>query len=237
MSAALEQLVRERSSLTGLARAVLLEIAHYSRDDGTGAYPSVPTLARDTGSTDRGVQKAIKRAVNAGELKRLHNLGPHGVNRYEVRIDSLRGKAKRASTKKRDHPRTPFTPEHSSDKGGSVFRETQYSSPKARIKNQPLSDSSDAFAEKARENGFLTCPDCGRYGDRCDCDPEFQASFDRAMRDTLDAVKPGPAQIASEEALRNAYVCSVPQTKQEIEAEWEEYERRFKSRGRAAHAA
>ncbi len=229
MSTAIEKLVRERSRLTGLARAVLLAIAHYARDDGSGAYPSVPTLARDTGSTDRGVQKAIKRAVTAGELKRIHNLGPNGVNKYEVRIDNLRQKAKRTSTKKREHLRTPFTPEQSSDKGGSVFREAQYSSPKARIKNQPSSDSPSTFEEKALANGFLTCPDCGRYGGRCDCDSELQASFDRAMRDSLDAGELGPAQLASTAALGQAYARSVRQTKQEIEAEWEEYERSFKS--------
>lgn len=226
----MEQLVRKYSTLKGLARWVLLAIAHYTRDDGKGAYPSVPTLARDTGSTDRGVQKAIKRAVNAGELKRLHNLGPNGVNRYEVRIDNLRGKADRTLTKRRDHPRTQFTPEQSSDKEGSVFREALYSSPKARIKNQPFSDSPDAFAEKAKANRFLTCPDCGRYGGRCNCDSELQAGFDRAMHDTLDAGKPGLGILAGEIALRAAYARSAPQTKQEIEAEWEEYDRPFKSR-------
>jgi len=210
MSTATEELVRERSRLTGLARAVLLAIAYYARDDGTGAYPSVPTLAHETGSTDRGVQKAIKRAVNAGELKRLHNLGPNGVNRYEVRIDNLRGKAKRASTKKRNQPPNTVHPEHSSDKGGSVFREPQYSSPEPSIKNQTLRDSQDAFAEKAGANGFLTCPDCGRYGGRCNCDAKLQNRFDRAMRDALDAGNPGPAQLASEEELRQAYAAPKP---------------------------
>jgi hypothetical protein len=208
----LEKLVRERSSLTGLARALLLAIAHYAGDDGRGAYPSIATLMRDTGASDRGVQKAIKQAVNAGELKRLHNLGPHGVNRYEIRIDRLRGKAERASTKKRDHhpppPELCSPPEPGSDKGSSI-KGTQYSSGD-KIRNQPLPDSPDAFAEKAAANGYLTCPDCGRYGGRCNCDSELQAGFDRAMRDTLDAGKSGPALLASEEALQQAYATLKP---------------------------
>jgi hypothetical protein len=203
MSQAVMRQVRERSSLKGLDRAVLLAIAHYARDDGTGAYPSIATLARDTGSSDRGVQKAIKRAVNAGELKRLHNLGPYGVNRYEVRIDKLREKATRASTNKRDHPRTQFTPEHSSDKG-SGLEESQYSS-EAKIQNKQLRDSADAFAENAATNGYLTCSECGRYGGWCDCDSKLQTGFDRETRETLDAGKPGPSRLASEGALRQAY--------------------------------
>jgi hypothetical protein len=36
-------------------------------------------------------------------------------------------------------------------------------------------------------------------------DDELDASFDAAMRDTLDAGEPGPAQVASEASLRRAY--------------------------------
>ena len=36
-------------------------------------------------------------------------------------------------------------------------------------------------------------------------DDELNASFDAAMRDTLDADQRGPAQIASEDSLRAAY--------------------------------
>jgi hypothetical protein len=35
-------------------------------------------------------------------------------------------------------------------------------------------------------------------------------SFDAAMRDTLKAGKPGPAQLASEQALREAYADWKP---------------------------
>jgi len=115
MSHAVESLVRRNSSLKRSAKAVLLAIAHYANDEGKSAYPAIRTIARDTGLTNRGVQKAIKQAVKAGELKRFHNFGPHGVNHYEVRIDQLQSKrlqATRSQTRPLPpnsvHPRTQF---------------------------------------------------------------------------------------------------------------------------------
>jgi hypothetical protein len=145
---------------------------------------------------------AIKKAVEAGELKRFHNLGPNGVNLYEVSIDRLKQKGDlRSPAGLYSTPlerRSP--PEPRSDKG-SVFKGSN-SSLKIRKGDQA---GYATHVEKAASNGYITCPDCGRYGGRCNCDADLQARFDRTMRKTLDAGKPGPARLASEEALRRAY--------------------------------
>lgn len=65
-------------------RLVLLAIADCASDDGGNAYPSMAELSRKTGLTDRGVQKALVRLVEIGELIVSRNGGPKGCNRYRV---------------------------------------------------------------------------------------------------------------------------------------------------------
>ena len=231
MSAKVEALVAKHSKLTGSAKAVLLAIARLApRDDGSGVYASVKTIAKQSGWSVDTVWRAFRKAREIDELAVYYNRGPKGTNHYHVLVDALTNRdTNRKAQKKSKPPPADCTPRKLRDKG-SVFKGSQYSSPEIEGKNQPLNDSPDTFAEKANANGVLTCPDCGRYGGRCDCGAELQASFDRVMIDTLDAGKPGPGNLAGEIVLRAAYARSVPQTKQEIEAEWEEYERRFPGR-------
>jgi hypothetical protein len=47
-------------------KLVLLAMADHARDDGTGCYPSVETLARKTSQSRRGVQKIMRRLEHAG---------------------------------------------------------------------------------------------------------------------------------------------------------------------------
>src|SRR5215469_7238580 len=204
MSHAVESLVRRNSSLKRSAKAVLLAIAHYANDEGKSAYPAIRTIARDTGLTNRGVQKAIKQAVKAGELKRFHNFGPHGVNHYEVRIDQLQSKRLQATrSQTRPLPPNSVHPPNTVRTRDLVFKGSN--SLKSKKEGAQGGDASESPLEKAKANGYRSCPDCGSWGGRCNCDDYLQASFDRAMRDTLDAGKPGPARLASEEALRRAY--------------------------------
>lgn len=76
--------VWEQSRSTKTDRLVLLAIADCAADDGSNAYPSMAELVRKTGLTDRGVQKAIARLVELGELVVGRNSGPKGCNRYRV---------------------------------------------------------------------------------------------------------------------------------------------------------
>jgi hypothetical protein len=51
-------------------KLVLLAMADHARDDGTGCYPSVETLARKTSQTRRGVQKIMRKLeVNRGLIE------------------------------------------------------------------------------------------------------------------------------------------------------------------------
>jgi Helix-turn-helix domain len=206
MSAKIEALVAKHSKLKSSAKSVLLAIARLvprDRDDGGGVYASVEIIAQQSGWSVDTVQRAFRKARDKGELDIYYNRGPNGTNQYHVRVDALTkrntdAKSPRASKS----PPANCTPSMMRDKG-SVFKAGQYNS-KTRRKDQPLPDSPDGRAEKATANGYRTCPDCGRYGGRCNCDSQLQAGFDRAMRDTLDAGRPGPAQLASQEALRRA---------------------------------
>jgi len=202
MSSLVERLVRDKSTLTGSAKSVLLSIAGYVDDNGNGAYPSVPTIAAKAGLSIRAVQYGLKKAVQAGELRRIYNYGPNGTNCYEIILKRLQGK-------------TVCTGAESAYKG-SALRGNQYSSlrsvsspepvitkPYERI-SRPKPQRSRLWAK--RGNSDWECPICLKVGcPGCPgymTDEELNAGFDAAMRDTLDAGKSGPAQVTSEAALK-----------------------------------
>jgi len=56
------------SQSKGIDRLVLLAIADHASDDGGDAWPSIPTLMTKTGLSERGVQSAVHRLVELGEL-------------------------------------------------------------------------------------------------------------------------------------------------------------------------
>jgi Helix-turn-helix domain len=205
MSAKVEALVTKNSQLRGSAKAVLLAIARLApRDDGGGIYASVGTIAEQSGWSVDTVQRAFRKARDYDELAVYYNRGPNGTNHYQVRIDALTRRRHQRKDSPGEQTTTRELPPRKMRDKGSGIQGTQYSS-KAKIQNNHLRDSAHAFAETSEANRFRTCPGCGRYGGRCDCDSALQASFDRAMREILDAGKPGRAQLASEEALQQAY--------------------------------
>jgi hypothetical protein len=75
--------VFESSQLNGLPYYVLLVIANHETED-RGSFPSIDTIAWETRSTPRGVQKAINVARRSGELAVQIQGGPHGTNLYRV---------------------------------------------------------------------------------------------------------------------------------------------------------
>lgn len=68
------------SRATPLARLVLVCIATHQGENG--AWPSVPTLARETGGTERGVYLALKQLEQLGELQIQRKSG--SSNHYSV---------------------------------------------------------------------------------------------------------------------------------------------------------
>ena len=77
--------VIENSKQNGNPFMVLLMIANHAKSDGTGAWPSIPTLARESRISERTVQRCITRLVKEGELRVHQNAGPHGCHLYDVR--------------------------------------------------------------------------------------------------------------------------------------------------------
>lgn len=75
--------VFQYSELNGLPYYVLLVIANHETEE-RGAFPSIDTIAWETRSTPRGVQKAINVARRAGELAVQVQGGPRGTNLYRV---------------------------------------------------------------------------------------------------------------------------------------------------------
>lgn len=74
--------VIKESRSRGSSRLVALILADHAHKDGGGAYPSVPTIARETRLSDRQVQRALVNLVSLGELDIAHGVGPHGTNVY-----------------------------------------------------------------------------------------------------------------------------------------------------------
>lgn len=84
MSVKVMSWVWEHSRSRGAQRLVLLCIADHANDDGLEAFPSLARLARKTGMTERGVQKAIQSLVGLGELQVTMGGGRGRSNRYRV---------------------------------------------------------------------------------------------------------------------------------------------------------
>ncbi len=195
VSAKVEALVAKYSKLRGSAKAVLLAIARLApRDDGGGVYAAVATIARQSGWSVDTVRRAFRKARDNDELDVYYNRGPNGTNHYQVRIDALtrRGHERKDSRGEQSTPRN-LPPCKMRDKG-SVFKRDQYSKRDQTDQNgvagtivYPQPETAPNLKDpraQADKNGYLTCPDCGRYGGRCDCDARLQRSFDDAMRDS-----------------------------------------------------
>lgn len=63
-------------------KLVLLVLANYANDVGDSCYPGMGTLQRQTGLSDRGIQKALRRLEQAGHLRVIHRKGTS--NRFRL---------------------------------------------------------------------------------------------------------------------------------------------------------
>jgi hypothetical protein len=76
--------VIENSKHKGGAFVVLLMIANHAHSDGTGAFPSFETLAREARITHRQVTRIIPKLRKSGELVVQRGQGPNNSNLYTV---------------------------------------------------------------------------------------------------------------------------------------------------------
>lgn len=81
--------VIEHSKHSGNPFVVLLMIANHAKEDGTGAWPSIPTIAKKARIGERTVQRTIARLVRSGELGIQIGQGPGGTNLYTVKMTGV----------------------------------------------------------------------------------------------------------------------------------------------------
>ena len=77
-------MVLHHSRMKGSAKLLLLGIANHEGDGG--AFPSVATLAKYTGTTPRYVNKLMVELQEAGELDIDPLAGPNFTNIYRVKV-------------------------------------------------------------------------------------------------------------------------------------------------------
>lgn len=117
--------VWDNSQSEGAARLVLLAIADCANAEGKDAWPSMAELCRKTRLSERGVQKAIRRLEDLGELDVKKNAGRGRTNRYIVVMETpnvVRGSGR--ENPEQSSPRTEFAPEPGSPKTPNVVRKT-----------------------------------------------------------------------------------------------------------------
>jgi hypothetical protein len=68
------------------ARLVLVVLAHHQNRDGF-AYPSIPTLMRETNLSARSVQTALRTLQKLNELAVEYGKGPRGSNIYRILLE------------------------------------------------------------------------------------------------------------------------------------------------------
>jgi hypothetical protein len=82
--------VIDQSKHKGNTFVVLLMIANHAKSDGTGAWPSIHTIAKESRLSDRTVQRCIKRLslnwkkIWPPELIVRTGKGPYGSNLYDI---------------------------------------------------------------------------------------------------------------------------------------------------------
>jgi hypothetical protein len=81
--------VWRHSKSKGKARLVLLAIADQTKRDGTGAWPSLSTIAAMAGIGRRSVPRIIDHLCLIGELRVISGGGPHRCNLYDVCLPNL----------------------------------------------------------------------------------------------------------------------------------------------------
>jgi len=86
MSITVMSYVWEHSRRKGTDLLTLLAIADFVHDDGTGAYPSIATLAKKTRMTERNVQLVLRKLQDSKELRIDQGAGPKGCHLFTVVI-------------------------------------------------------------------------------------------------------------------------------------------------------
>jgi Helix-turn-helix domain len=113
-------------------KLVLLAMADHAREDGTGCYPAIGTLAKKTSLSRRGTQKLIRRLEAAGYIADTGKITRLGTVEYTISLDrggeqgsllfALRGANART---KRGEPECTRGANQSAQKGRTGFARTK----------------------------------------------------------------------------------------------------------------
>lgn len=89
MSGLVMGLILKHSRSRGISRLVAVVIGDCCKDDGTGAWPAMRTIAARAGTSERTAQRSITDLEQLGELTVMENAGPRRANLYEINIGRL----------------------------------------------------------------------------------------------------------------------------------------------------
>lgn len=102
------------------SRHVLISIANHAKADGTGAWPSVSTISRESRLSEREVRYALRDLEKSGELKTQKAKGPRGCNLYSLPLvrqgQTLQGAKSTQGGQNRAEIMSDFAPEPKSIK-------------------------------------------------------------------------------------------------------------------------
>lgn len=160
MSVKVTSWVWEHSRSRGAQRLVLLCIADHANDDGLEAFPSLARLARKTGMTERGVQKAIQALVALGELQVTMGGGRGRSNRYRVLMQTPNDvpplDANPEPETANPIPRTTFTESGSTNTAAGNPEPSSYEPSLNRPKNSSSKSSSGTRGTRLPDNFGIT---------------------------------------------------------------------------------
>lgn len=148
---------------------VLLMIANHAKSDGTGAWPSVPVLAREARCSEKSVQRAIIALVSSRELQIDREAGPKNSRVYSLPGVGQKqgGQFDHPKTGHSDQSKSPVRGDISSLQGGhSVPRNKEEPSLKATVQ------SGDIFFEVDPMKLCLKCRGIDQRSEAVCCCPK-----------------------------------------------------------------
>ncbi len=123
------------------ARHVLISIANHAKADGTGAWPSIATIAHESRLSEREVQLAIPKLEALGELRVDRGVGPKGTHLYSMPLIA-RGEK---STPQGGEKPSPHGVKDPQERGEGFSPEPPLNRPKEPSNKRPSSPSDEAF--------------------------------------------------------------------------------------------
>lgn len=117
--------VIEHSRHKGSRLVLLMMIANHAHSDGTGAWPSIETLARESRMSLRHVFRLLPKLERSGELKIAVGAGPHGTNLYSLPLLNWTTPDKLSADKRESPAVTNAAPKMSPEPSSTVLKPSE----------------------------------------------------------------------------------------------------------------